>query len=463
MFPRECSKAIPPFHREIYSVLQDESIKRRAIRAPRGHAKSSLGSVFYPAWRLCYANPEDPRYTVLVSESQEQAVNFLTNIKTNLESNARLYQVFGDLVGPIWTRDDIVTANNVRVKAIGSGQKIRGTNHLSKRPTDIILDDFESELNTLTAENRAKNQDWVAGAVEPSLDDEGILTVIGTIIHQDSYLYKLKDDPSFRVLHYQALQEDGTALWPERFPVERLVAIRESLKARGLGHMFYQEYQNIARNMDEQAFNPADFRYYEGNIIRKADGPYIQLNQADGSILEKPVNVIVGVDLAISSRGDFTVILPLAVDADENLYVGDYFRARVEPDAIIETLFEFRSRFAPMLFVIETTAYQQAIITFLRKAMRERNTYFGVREVKPRVAKDVRLMGLQPFVKANRLYMKHSQVALYNELVDFPKSGNDDVIDALHNAAMHATKSHRNGSESIAWGEQFAPDSWRVL
>jgi len=303
----------------------------------------------------------------------------------------------------------------------------------------------------------------VAGAVEPSLDDDGILTTIGTIVHQDTYLYSLLSDPQFKVLFYRAMNDEGVALWPERFPAKRLIAIRESMRSRGLEHMFYQEYLNMPRNPETQAFRESDFRFYEGGIAMKEDGPYIRLNQADGSYVDKPVSIFVGVDLAISSRGDYTVILPLAVDSDENFYVCDYYRKRVEPNEIIDELFRMKARYQPTLFIIETTAYQQALVSFLRREMNNRKIFFGVREVKPRQAKDVRLMSMEPFFKANKVYMKRSQVEILDELIEFPKGRNDDVIDALHNAISNASKSMRSGMETSIEGDQFVPQSWRTL
>lgn len=462
MFPRVLSKKIPPFHNEIYSLLANQEVKKRAILAPRGHSKSTLGSFVYPMYKALFKDPEEPRFIVIVSESQDQAVNFLSNIKMALEENPRIRYYFGDLVGDLWTQDDIILKNKVRIKAIGTRQRVRGINFLSKRPTDIILDDFESELNSLTPENRHRNMDWVAGAIEPSLDDDGVLTCIGTIVHEGTYLNGLRKDPRFEVLFYEAIM-DGESIWPERFPKERMEQIRESYRARGLIHMYYQEYFNQPRNPEEQAFKQQDIQHYDGDITVKDGQSYISLNQPDGTTKEKPVNVYCGVDLAISSRGDFSVIVPLAVDADENLYVGDYFRKRVEPDRIIDELFQFRFRYNPQLFVIETTAYQQALITFLRKAMVERGIHFPIKEVKPRLAKDIRLMSLQPFFVANKIFLKRRHTELEEELLAFPRGKHDDLLDGLHNAASFAVRAAPNQDAITTNWEYFSAPSWRVL
>ena len=462
MFPRVLSKKIPKFHEEIYAVLRDTSLKRRAIIAPRGHSKSTLASFIYPMYEICFNNPEEPKFIVIVSESQDQAVNFLSNIKSNLEDNPRIHHYFGNLVGDNWTQDDIVTSNNVRIKAIGSRQKIRGINFRSRRPTHIILDDFESELNSLTPENRNRNKDWVAGAVEPSMDDDGILTAIGTIVHQDSYLSDVQGDKSFRHLFYRALNDNGDPLWPERFPRQRLIEVRESYRARGLIHMYYQEYMNEPRNPEEQAFSKENIQYWDGSVSVQNGESIITIYEGDDAIT-KPVNVFVGVDLAISSRGDFNVVMPIALDSEGNIYVEDYLRARIEPHMLIDELFKFKFRYAPLMFIIETTAYQQALVSFLRKSQQERRVFFPVREVKPRLAKDIRLMSLEPYFVSKKVFLKPSHAELESELLAFPKGKNDDTLDALHNAITFGSKAMRStlDIDNRRFGEP-AP-SWRVL
>ena len=72
---------------------------RRAIEAPRGHAKSTnftfkddLHAALY-AYKHCI---------IILSDSSEQAEGFLADIKTELEENAALKEDFGALEGKVW-------------------------------------------------------------------------------------------------------------------------------------------------------------------------------------------------------------------------------------------------------------------------------------------------------------------------------------------------------------------------
>jgi len=441
LFPKAAKLRIPDFHEEIYALLQDNSKKRRAIKAPRGHAKSTLTSFFYPMWKIITKHPDDdPRFIVIVSESQDQAINFLSDIKMEIEENARLRYYFGDLKGEPWGADDIVTSNGVRIKAVGTRQKVRGMIFRHTRPTDIILDDFESEGNSLTHDNRSRNKDWVSGAVEPSLAHDGILTAIGTVIHNDTWLQDVEADPTYKTLRYDCEMDSDNKipLWPENKSWDQLMAIKESYRRRGLVHMYYQEYRNMPSNPEEQLFLREDFRFWSGRLGVKDGHSVAFINNDDGSTSIIPVNIFVGIDPAISSRGDFNCIMPVGVASDGRFFVGDYLRFRGEPDRVIKEMFQMQFRYKPLRFIVETTAYQEALAIFARKEMIRKNIYFPIFEVKPRVAKNIRIAGMQPYFRAHQVHLKENQSQLEAELLAYPKGKNDDTLDALHNCIENA-------------------------
>ena len=105
-------------------------------------------------------------------------------------------------------------------------------------------------------EARAKNRKWMTEAVIPSLSDEGRIVMIGTVISEDCFLYWAKDSSSWNTLWYSIIQDDGSPIWPERFPKERIQSIKEEYASVGNINGFYQEYMNIAQSPDEAPFKP---------------------------------------------------------------------------------------------------------------------------------------------------------------------------------------------------------------
>jgi len=442
--PKVFFAATPDFHREIYRDLQDHSLKRLGVIAPRGHSKSTLVSVLFPMWE-CIRKPQgEDKLIVLISESQDQAKNFLTIIKKNLAMNPRILHYFGSLEGPKWAEEEITTSNGVRIVAKGTGQRLRGIisgEDSVTRPNLIILDDFESENNSNTPEAIDKNKSWIAKAVEPSLADDGRLVAICTIINERAYMSDIRKDKAWKTHFYQAAIGDdfNTPLWPERFPTSRLLAIKDSYEARGMGDAFWQEYQNSPINKDTQLFKTSMLKYHSGKLVMLDHvQPALKFDRAPRPGLAGmtvPVNVGLGIDLAISEdrKADFTVIMPVAIDWEGYRYQLPHTRIKTgDIDIIIEEIIAKATETKAMMMNIETVQFQQAVANALRKVMEERNLYIGIRETKPRTSKDSRIRSLQPIFARGGIFLSEGQTDLESELLHYPGAAHDDTLDALY-------------------------------
>jgi hypothetical protein len=145
-FPDVFTSEFCDFHRDVFRTIEDyffnsdyAGLKKYMARAaPRYHGKSQVISMGLPLWCICYKY----KYNILiVSDTSDQAEQFITDIKIELEDNEMLIQDFGDLVGKsTWKVGKIVTSNGVHCVAKGASQKLRGIKYNSKRPDLIIID-----------------------------------------------------------------------------------------------------------------------------------------------------------------------------------------------------------------------------------------------------------------------------------------------------------------------------------
>lgn len=442
--PKFFYAATPEFHRNIYSDLQDKSVKKLGIIAPRGHSKSTVVSVLYPMWEVLRKPPDQDMLIIIISESQDQAKNFLSIIKHNLAKNKAILHFFGSVEGPKWAEEEITTSNNVRIMAKGTGQKLRGSisgTESVTRPNIIILDDFESETNSGTAEACDKNKNWITKAVEPSIADDGRIIAIGTIVGQRTYLSDIRNDPSWKTHFYQAAIGNNfdTPLWPERFPTSRLLSIKSSLEKRGRGEAFWQEYQNEPIDLTTQTFKKTMFRYHDGAFtcvdgIQAAIKFRTSPRQGISAGMTVPVSVGIGVDLAISDdkKGDYTVIMPFGTDFEGYKYILPYIRMQTgDVDVIIDAMLDACLRFKASIMNIETVQFQQAVANAFRKQMIARGLFVGIKETKPRTSKDARIRSLQPDISSGKIIMMENMTELESELLSFPNGANDDLLDGL--------------------------------
>ena len=195
-FTRPCSK----MHEELFPLLESATQERKArlaIAAPRGHAKTTVVSLGYLLWSIVY--DREP-FIVLISNTADQAVQILTDLKQELESNPLIHQDFPEVAEPVgrkpspkrWRQREIQTRNGILVSALGAGQKLRGRKHGANRPTLIVLDDVEGEAEAASAEQREARQSWFQRAVlKAGVFDRSNVLVLGTLLHYDSLLARL--------------------------------------------------------------------------------------------------------------------------------------------------------------------------------------------------------------------------------------------------------------------------------
>ena len=439
-FPKALAKDTPPFHRNIYKYLKDYDMARVLIAAPRGTAKSTVCSLIYPMYKLAYKKPEEDLFIVIISESQAQSINFLSRIKYHLDHSENFIDIFGDFGSSTarrWTGSDIILKNGARIVAVGTGQRVRGFIEGDTRPNVIIVDDFESELNALTAEARTKNRKWMTEAVIPSLSDDGRIVMIGTVISEDCFLYWAKDSPAWNVLWYSIWDDDEKSIWPERFPKKRILQIKSEFESVGNINGFYQEYMNIAQSPDDAPFKPDNIKlhHYDYEMINNQSCLVRSISDEKKII---PVELYTGVDPAssLSARADYFVIATVAIDADNNKYIVDIFRKRLDPAEQPQKIIDIYERYHPKRMKIETVAYQEALRSATRAIMLEKNLYIPGLEkgVKPRNRKSERLLSLVPSLAKGEFYFRPQDLTAQQEFLSYPKGKNDDIMDAIWTA-----------------------------
>ncbi len=447
--PSAISKDVPPFHNEIYSMLNNFSKKRVFAVAPRGMAKSTAFSLVYPMFRIAYKTDDEDIFIIIISESAAQSINFLSRIKYHLNNTKEFKELFGDLgesTAKRWTQNDIVLANGARIVAVGTGQRVRGFIEGDTRPTDIIIDDFESELNALTPERRSANRNWALNAVFPSISDDGRILMVGTPISEDCFLYYAKESGVWEYKWYQICDdldaveqgraEDAGLLWEERFPINRIISIKKEYENSMNLHGFFQEYMCIAQNPEDAPFQENFFKYYD-----------YKLEYEDGWSLNDPVtkdkipiDIYLGIDPAssLSIHADYFVIAAIGVDHADNRYIIDVFRSRIPPSEQPQKIIDWFLKYKPRKVKIETVGYQEALRDGVRALTKEKGLYIPGLEkgVKPRNAKSERLISLVPLFSAGKFYFKRSQIVVQSEFLAYPRGKHDDCMDAIWTACQ---------------------------
>ncbi|MFN7883006.1 MAG: hypothetical protein ACK5PF_08345, partial [bacterium] len=333
--------AIPEFHRELWQEATGP-YQYVAIAAPRGHAKSTAGTLAYTLASLLF---RESTFALIVSDTESQACMFLGAIKQELQDNEDIIELFGlkkNEKGFVqFLKDseaDVIVefedGHKFRVMAKGAEQKLRGLNWNGTRPNLVIVDDLENDELVMNKDRRTKLRRWFFGALMPAMSPRGKLRMWGTILHMDSLLesfmpsytaketvyeklkmYSAKSRGMWRAVKYKAHNEDMTEfLWPERFNKNYFVAKKEEYTRQGISDVYSQEYLNYPID-DTVAY------------IKKHD--LLKMEPEDHKL---PLRYYITADLAISEKetADYSVFMVGGVDEFRRLHVKEVIRERLD-------------------------------------------------------------------------------------------------------------------------------------
>lgn len=122
---------VKDFHKEILEFQARN--KKTLVLSPRSSGKSTIGTVGFALWKIV-RNPNER--ILVVSNTQSQAESFLYLIRTHLESNEKLIDLFGEFKGDkTWTNTELEVrkpsgygkvAKEKTVSALGVGGSLIG-------------------------------------------------------------------------------------------------------------------------------------------------------------------------------------------------------------------------------------------------------------------------------------------------------------------------------------------------
>src|SRR5690606_11738559 len=114
-----------------------------------------------------------------------------------------------------------------------------------------------------------------------------------------------------------------------------------------------------------------------------------------------------------------------------SVFVLAYDRFRGNPGEVIDAVFKHVRLYKPIKVGVETVAYQQTMLYWLKEKMKDLNCWFQVEALTSRTSKAQRIIGLQPLVHAGILKFKPWMKVLVSELTTFPHGAFDDLADCL--------------------------------
>tara|TARA_R110000868_G_scaffold4057_1_gene24780 strand:+ start:924 stop:2459 length:1536 start_codon:yes stop_codon:yes gene_type:complete len=450
---------------------REDAKSHQLLLFPRDHGKSRL-----VAYRVAWELTKDPTLKILyisaTANLAEKQLGFIKGILTN-----PIYRRYWpdhvnaeDGKRSRWTTTEIQLDHplrkkeNVRDPSIFTGGL---TTSLTGMHCDIaVLDDIVVYENAYTGEgrNKVRSQYSLLSSIEGGEAKEW---VVGTRYHPaDLYndllqmsedLYDDKGNKIGETNIYEIFERpvefdgDGTGefLWPRQqrkdgkwfgFDMRILSKKRGQYLDKG---QYKAQYYNDPTDPDNVPVGRDKFQYFDRKFVRNDGGTwYYKQNK---------LNVFAAVDFAFSlnKKADYTAIVVIGIDADNNIYVLDIDRFKT--DRIVEYfehILNLVTKWSFRKIRAEVTVAQVTIVKQLKELIKQHGLALSVEEFRPTRThgnKQERISAvLEPrYDNLQMWHYKGGNVQILEEELSSRNPAHDDVIDALASVVDMAVKPSR--------------------
>lgn len=404
---------------ERLEAVERGEIKRLIVLMPPRHGKSELISLRFPCWYMA-KHPE----SCIVQAGYAESISLTHSRRArDIFISPEVGHLFPQIrYRPERAGQEVViperqAAHEWGTKQGGSYYAVGIGGGLTGRGFDIgIIDDpvkDSEEADSTTYRERA--WDWYQKVFRTRAQPDAAIIIVMTRWHEDDLVGRLLDQTredkasdQWEILHLPAIK-DNQALWPGRYPMSELTAIRASIGSRAFESL-YQGNPTVA----------------EGQIIKREWWKYFK---------EPPVFIkkIHSWDTAFKDKqqNDYSVCTVWG-ETRNGYYLLDVWRGKVEFPELKRIATALYERDMPDLVIVEDKASGQSLIQEL-----QRNTRIPVLPIKVDRDKVARAYAATPSIEAGKVYLPENAPWLFDyieELSSFPNAAHDDQVDSTTQA-----------------------------
>ena len=442
------------FYHNTHCYRKLENQKWHLLLASRGSGKSTVITIS----KIILDILQNPNVRILIaSKTDSNSIAFLSEIKQKLQSK-KFVEIFGDHVGRTWNDGGIVVKSRTASHKEDTVTTVGYTGALASKHFDkIYADDLVDEENSKTDTQRLKLYTWFYKILDPTLEPDGEMNIIGTRYHpNDLYgslinsVFTIKNS-SGKVLkrfyiRIQALlrkqnlknksklkeHQKLISFWPAKFSVKFLLKKR---KDQGT-IIFNSQYMNDVKAMVGKIFKVEWFNWYKMEDIDL-----------------KNLMIFQGVDLAIKQKEDADKFSHVTIGVDKktfNIFVLNYYNRITHYTDQKKVIGEKFIRFDPIRVGIEANGYQDALL----QDMKSDGELSKVRAIPifTETDKTIRAWKLSAYFERGQVFLLEGMFELQEHLLQMPDGRYKDLFDALDIAvkvAFHGKRKQRENEPGL--------------
>lgn len=389
---------------------------RFVVQMPPRHGKSTLSSMYFPAW---YRRKFPRRNIILWSATARLAQRFSTHArelcglpldeKTHSWENWKVYNTPPN-------------EGEYYAAGIGGGGTMGAGAHLA------LIDDYHRSVEDALSETiRQKQQEWFLAGCVTRLEPGASLGIIATRWHRDDligFALRMAEDmgEKWDVIKMKAIQDDGTALWPERWPIELLEQERRRKTLTGYPWMWDALYQQEPPDVLDSEWDPLYFR----RQIMFEDWPTPNRTRFELLMLDPSVGK--------NERADYSAIVKMAVTMDDQIWIDADIKRR-DGERQVDDLLAWSIRDRISLIGIEFNGFQGVLQAPFERRCKELQHYPLLHGINSKQDKVMRIReAITPFLSRGMLRFRINSpgvALLLEQLRGFPSHRFFDGPDAL--------------------------------
>ena len=418
------------FHESLGIILQSAVEKVEAgedvrviITTPPQHGKSWTSTQIFPAWTLGH-HPDWP--IIVASYSGDLATKFGQQTRDIIQSQK--YQTIFNTRLRVDTkaRGHWMTDEGGGYTAAGAGGAITGLNFKLGIIDDLFKNREEAESEVI----RESRWSWYRSTFYTRQKGNTAIIVIGTRWHTDDVIGRLLEQEKkdraegeenydkWKVIEFpaiatkdEAFRKKGEALWPDRFSLQKLRTIENTLGP----YEWSALYMASPITSENQEFK-------EQWVKRRS---WVEVDALD---TRKFATIDPG---GKEAENDYSGIVRNYIDK-QNKWNLKAMRVHFDSKELINYIFTLHEEGFEKIG-IEETVYLKAVEPFFKDECTKRNTFPTIEPLKHhKTQKEVRIRGLIPRYAAGGIYHIEGECGdLEKEMFVFPKGAHDDTLDAL--------------------------------
>ena len=440
----------PLFHYKILDTILNNN--NSLIVSFRGSAKTSIMEYLF-LYLGVFGKLEgfgDVSVTMYIGDTME---NGCKNLRANIEHryrNSEFLQKFIPVTRFTDTEMELTNADghNLCIKLFGASTGVRGFKKYGQRPCLAVLDDLMSDKSAESKTITKDIENIIYKAVRQAMHPTKRKVIwIGTPFNKKDPLYKAAGTSSWKTQVFPICQEfpckksEYIGAWEDRFSYDAVKTEYTMLKENGQVDAFNQELMLRILSDEDRLVLDEDIVWYKKSDIVDRLHMY---------------NIYITTDFATSEteKSDYSVISVWALDYTGRFHWIDGIVKRQDMSKNVDDIFRLVKIYEPLATGIEISGQQKGFVSWLKREMTIRDTYFyiasdkqsGEEGLRPNTSKLQRFNVVLPLFKQRKiafpeeLRSSHTMLEFIDEITSVTPSGfksmHDDCADTVSQLAM---------------------------